>query len=631
MIAPHGKILILLLAAIAMGRMAAAQTLPEWLGQSELAGRGVHVAEIIPVDGTRLIAGLSNGEFAGLQMQPSGALMELWRIGPNARQRLTGLATGDGVIGETQYNDGIVFHAGDGTTTPTISGSQSWSPGVALGVAMLDGVAYIAAGFEGIRMAEYLPDLPDVMDLPASGFVERIRLFGNTLIIGEGRGGLTMIRVDGPGQLSPLGSLLISGRVEDFALMDDYLAVAAGSDGLLLYDVSNPAAPVALDWRSDWSSSRVEVFDGGFVSGGWVLASWGIGADSKLTPRAQVMAGGSVASLAVMGGRVLAGNFEGAVNVFELAGRATPQPVFQFNTNRFTELVDFNAHWIVGTGPRSRLWFFEWNENSQSATFLHDEPAHSITKLMLDGDTVWSADADRALQQWTFNSAANKFQETWIDTGRPGNAIDFERDGDRLYVSARSFGWRVYSLADESAPALIAESGSPVSPDQIAMGGGRLYTRNQFQGVRAFTLDDPLAPQPRGTVFPWLPFHVSARGDYVFLSRRRYGMEIWNFSNPDAPQFAGAVPLFDARMTLPINGQYILAAEGVMGATVIDWSNPSAPRLVCRIPAVDGAPVQWLHRSDNRIAVASGTQLAFWPTGEIFQSMEFEGDLWMIR
>ena len=128
-----------------------------------------------------------------------------------------------------------------------------------------------------------------------------------------------------------------------------------------------------------------------------------------------------------------------------------------------------------------------------------------------------------------------------------------------------------------------------------------------------------------------MAFHASALGDYLFLSRRRYGVDIWNFSDAEHPAFVSNLPFFDARMSLPLNDQALLIADSVMGTAIVDWSAPAAPRTLCHLAPKEGMPVTWIEASDTLIAIAEGSEISIIPREDFFPPVVGSGAFWFLR
>ncbi|GAB4311508.1 MAG: hypothetical protein Kow0059_01580 [Candidatus Sumerlaeia bacterium] len=582
----------------------------------------------------RFVAGTVEGQLSGWRVDAGGRLHELWQTGSGGN-RLTGLAAEDGLIAAALFDQGVAVFAGDGATTPAPVAMIQVS-GFALDVALHGAFVYVAAGFDGLLMFDLsTPGSPQPAgQIQTAGFTERVRRSGHWLFLGEGADGLAIFDAPAPGQLSVYGQLMLSGRIEDFAGSGDRLAVAAGESGLGWFDISAPGSPVLLDWWAAPACVRTAVIRDGVFGGGWSLTFWRRTPEDRLLLQARIGAGGSsAAALSVVGGRVVTGTFDGVLSVHDLSGRMTPQPALRLSTGRSIEQFAVNEAWLAGIGPRNHLWIFLVSEQEPSIAFVQELIGHNWTAAALDGDALLAADADRALEFFRFDPRTGRFELEWSETARPGNAADFARDSDRLFTAARSWGLRVYSLSGP-IPVITAELSSPIALDQLVLTPRALFGRTQFGGIVCFERTGGQGLRMDSQIYPWHPIHISAHGDFLFVARRRYGVDIWDFSRIDEPRLAGRLfgqGEFDARMTLPVNESLALVADGPLGAAVVDWSDPEAPRLMCHLVFEDGAPVLWIARHGGRVALSSAQEVIYLPADPFFPQTVFHGDQWLIK
>jgi hypothetical protein len=133
-------------------------------------------------------------------------------------------------------------------TTPTILGSYN-TPGNAQAIALQGNTLFVADRGSGVIVLDVTnPNHPAYVDTIIAGDVYDLDLFGGVLVVGTA----TDVRTYSIGSITdlPLVGSFSGYEAWDVRVQGNIAYIAAGPDGLVTLDVSDPANPVLLDQHS---------------------------------------------------------------------------------------------------------------------------------------------------------------------------------------------------------------------------------------------------------------------------------------------------------------------------------------------------------------------------------------------
>ncbi|MFX1474742.1 MAG: hypothetical protein ACFFCO_04585 [Promethearchaeota archaeon] len=131
-------------------------------------------------------------------------------------------------------------------TSPVILGSYN-TPGNAYRLALQGDTLYVADGTGGLIVLDVSdPTNACLIDSYALSYAWDVALYGGVVLVGSGNG-VYSFRIGSMDSLSYMGSYSGGYEFWDVKVQGDVAYVAAGADGLLTIDVSDPVNPVLLD------------------------------------------------------------------------------------------------------------------------------------------------------------------------------------------------------------------------------------------------------------------------------------------------------------------------------------------------------------------------------------------------
>lgn len=290
-----------------------------------------------------------------------------------------------------------------------------------------------------------------------------------------------------------LGQVAVEqGTFADFAVVGNRLFVAAGSDGIRIFDITDLQNPKQVGAVSPYSASpyapdQVQAIA---ASGNVAVASVNPGCygscwidfqnggelrvydiSTPESPRQIATIPKGAAALALQGSRLFA--LDGTLSLMFGDGTTSPQ-----TTLRVIDLAAPDAPRLVTTASVNRSYAFALNGNriflgyaeragNQSGVQEVDiSPSGQVTSVAANGDAP--ADVSRS---------------------------EVVEASGMLYTATGLSEFRIYPLdgLKEQVPKLVA---LPKAATGIAASAGKLYVTQEGSGVSVFGLDTPLAPVP---------------------------------------------------------------------------------------------------------------------------------------
>ncbi|MHC4505830.1 MAG: LVIVD repeat-containing protein, partial [Planctomycetota bacterium] len=459
---------------------------------------------------------------------------------------------------------------------------------------VVDGVAYVAAGFSGLHVIDVsnpaAPAEVGTLDLGVPN-VTAMAAEDGRVYLGSGSIGprgvpldavFQVIDVSDPPAPGLLGSLPVAAPPEGIDVAGDfvYAAIPAtlGFSHLQIIDVSEPAAPVGVAAVPTLLGRDVAVEgDRAYVSG--VVP----GADVPLpappfqvldisNPREPVEIGSAVCcgnggDVEVSGDFVYLASVGIGVQVIDVSEPAAPAGLGAIAAEaRDVELEGDFAYTVGDIGlrvidvshPERPALVGGWSGSAVDDVEVRDALAYLGTSDPLTGETGGLVVVD--VSDPTAVAGVGG-----IATGSP--ALDVEVANGLAYVAAREAGLRVIDVANPALPFEVGSHAVPVSAEQVEVVGGLALVA------------DPGARLPRPGI--------------------RGSLRVIDLSNPAAPSEIGAyevggpVPCRDPGLAVADAVAYLSCGGGsaVAGVHVIDLSDPAAPIGGIGWPGVSGSGV----------------------------------------
>lgn len=209
-------------------------------------------------------------------------------------------------------------------------------------------------------------------------------------------------------------------------------------------------------------------------------------------------------------------------------------------------------------------------------------------------------------------------------------------DGDLAYLADGEGGLKIIDLTDVSAPLEIGHfntvSGIYGAAVNLDFDGENVYLAAGLKGLMVINVADPASPSLLARlVTPGRTEDVCVVGDLVFIADDEDGLQVVDISDPAVPYIAGSLALPGHLHSLVWDGISLFVGGYNTGLWKLDISEPTAPEVVGWLPldasdlaldgdfllAAGGKGVQIVNRSDTLTLVSGG----FIPTFERYPTI----------
>lgn len=335
----------------------------------------------------------------------------------------------------------------------------------------------------------------------------------------------------------PIVSVTSIGNARDVVVSGNIAYVGDGIDGVHVFDVSNPAAPVEI---------------------GTELTH---GASSLLLNGTSLHVTGSY-----------------RFRVLDVSTPTAPSEVGQFVSAGSAYDVDVAGnHAYVASSARG-LHVLDISDRTNPVTVGHaDVDAGAVLDLSTVGDIVYAASQFAGLRVFDVQDPANPVEIAQHAT--PDYARGVSADGSHAYVADLSGGLRVFDVGNPAAPVEIGSLALSGSSNHVCLRGDVAYVANGDAGLSVVDVSTPAAPALIGTASSaGYTADVFVEADYAYLADFGGGLRVLDVSNPAAPAVAGTWD--EPGLTIggvTVQGGFAYLMDAGEGMFVIDVTDPASP------------------------------------------------------
>jgi len=315
------------------------------------------------------------------------------------------------------------------------------------------------------------------------GLPTRLHLCDNLLIVETEDGEVFLIDVSNPAEMISLGSFTSQWEVLDLAVLGSYLYAAVEYDGIVRYDISDPAG-VHFD-------------------------------DSS-------MAGICVVRLEVYDSRLYALDTYNGIVIYEPDNQGFGAPVsWLYLPDQAISFAVFNDTVYAGTRPSGYMV-------GSVADVYHPEYV-GVRTSFIRGDYIMSTD-----QGLVFANSINGFEliydgDTLVDQLFPvpgilGYPEAFSYEGRQYIIYPhRTRGFVAFDIGDPvqidpDRPEFVYAYPGPIT--QLEFVNSRLHVIGTYNWYEMYDVSDPAAPVRTGKMInpPWQPAGICTKGDTLFVA-----------------------------------------------------------------------------------------------------------------
>jgi hypothetical protein len=294
-----------------------------------------------------------------------------------------------------------------------------------------------------------------------------------------------------------VGTLDVGGYAEDVKVVGDLAVVAAGQEGVVLVDVTNPEAPSALGTGPTTYEAT--------------------GCDYAPTDSMAYVTDGSVGAVA-----------------YDVSDPGSPVNLTycQGTRTRDLEVVETTPgllHYIFGADGEGgfRVWEMRYYAGYDAwfgnGVYQADTQGSARGVCVHEG-TAYVAAEQLGLVMFDVTDPAHPAPLGGVDT--PGEARGVAAANGYAYVADWRAGVQVVDVSDPMVPAIVATIPTPGNAVGVFCRAGKLYVADHTGGLLVFDVGDPLAPVAAGSVETPYANAVFVTDSHVFIADRDWGLVV---------------------------------------------------------------------------------------------------------
>lgn len=462
------------------------------------------------------------------------------------------------------------------------------------GMELYGGLLYAADGSGGLRVVSLSPiGTPSIIGSLASSLARDVTLyekgFTKYAYVADFYDGLLVANVTNPAAPVLLATLPLEEGTEAVARLGTTLFVADGSAALRIFSLANPALPVEVGafpttFWPEWLEVQGTT---GYLCDGY----GGLRILDLSTPESPSLLG-SLDTPAYTIHASLAGNlaflsdYTGGLRIVDVSDPGSPQELSSVDLSEGPTL----GLWSDGTlGLACRygegLAVFDLSNPGAIAErsllplppVPYDFPIlHHVTT---SGNTAYVAARGQGLWTADLSDPDAPFWLGHLETG--GVCLHVAVQGSLAYVSAARYGLAIVDVSDPAAPVEVGRFNTPGMARWVSLAPPIAYVADTAGGLAIVDVSNPAAPAGLAALsFPDSAYSVDTAGSLACVAAGAAGLRLVDVSNPAAPVEVGFLDTPGSAVDVTLQGSVAFVADWEAGVHVVDVSTPSAPVLL---------------------------------------------------
>ncbi len=447
----------------------------------------------------------------------------------------------------------------------------------------------------------------------ADGATKEVRALGGGHVVFQNGAWLEFYDVSDPFEPLPRARILLQAQPSDMTLVGTTLYVALRkTEGLLIVDVSNPAAPVVVNQREGYDMLSVAVGNGlaycGTGTTGYVIVNL-----ADLTIAGTFNTPGSANGTAIAGTTLFVADGASGLGIYNVANPAAPVSIGSYATGSFCTFVQVrdNLAYLAGnfgltildvTNPAAPVLRSNTNvgDTTYEMSLVGNElylaglsgglridvsnpaapqilaqfgPANSFS-IAVEGNAAFLAERFTGLRVLTASDLEALFL---VQTAGFSNRLHL--DGDLLHVVDLGGGVRIWDVSDPAHPTYVSDTATPANSQDLAVQGDVSFVVNSNNGGDGMWVLDVSVPQMPVVLDAFNtggnPYGVEAAGDRVYVANGNGGLLVVNVTDPAAPVSMGSLAFASQAFDVRVQGTTAYVALFGAGLAAVNATSPS--------------------------------------------------------
>ncbi|MFI0608847.1 MAG: LVIVD repeat-containing protein [Anaerolineae bacterium] len=413
------------------------------------------------------------------------------------------------------------------------------------------------------------------------GPAQALAVSGNRAYLGQGPR-VQVLDLSQAGSPQWLGeSPILPGVVEDLAVQDGYVYVAAGEGGLRVLDLSDARAPREVGTLDTSSPPRAVVVHGAHAYVATSLGLLVVDVSQPAQPRevARVYGLGSARALALVGDQLYM-TMGAQLVVLDLSSPAAPLSLGATDRlpGEVAALVVDGGHAVLAAGSAGLLVIDVTDPSRPIQVGQLDTPGMAVDVALAPGGQAIVADQGVGLEVVDVAMPAQPRSLGGLEA-LPGS-YRLAVAGATAYVVDRDLGLRVVDLIQPAAPRLLATLATTIQADDLAIDGTSAYAVGMYGGLAVLDLSGPGLPRVTGRLPDARARRIAVANGMAYLANGAEGLQIIDVGDPAAPRRRARIGTSGQAYAVVADGAFAYVADNDKGLTIVDVRNPDAPRIV---------------------------------------------------
>jgi hypothetical protein len=402
--------------------------------------------------------------------------------------------------------------------------------------------------------------------------------------VAAGSQGLRIVSLGDPARPVEVASVALAGEAMGLVVSQGYAYVAAGQGGVAVIDLQDPAAPGA-PYQVDVQGEAMDVAVAGSYA--YVAAGWGALRVLSISDPARPVEVGAYLQVYEVFGVATHGSYAylaagDELKILSLSNPEQPElvtsePVAEGIARSVSILEDAGNSRIYAciAAQHGGLRILEVTHASTPAEVsAYATPGPDARDLEIVGDLIYVADGAGGVDAVDIRQPSHP---TRIGSYTLlGDAHDAAIAGDHLFVAGGVLGLHSLSRQGEQL-ALLNTLDTPGIAFRVAVSGTYAYVADLEGGLCIISVADPLHMSERRCLPGPAPVYaVAVRDHYVYAAAGEAGLWIVDVQDPIAPSAALTVPLPGEATDVALSGEYAFVAAGERGLRVVSVADPNA-------------------------------------------------------
>ncbi len=427
-----------------------------------------------------------------------------------------------------------------------------------------------------------------------SGDIFGVQVIGHYAYTSAGTYGLQMIDVSNPASLVRVGGIALGGGfaqkvkvVGHYAYVVDTPTSFSGAvgGGLHIIDVSDPAKPVRLGGYGAGSDANGVDVTGNFAyvtsravdhvgSGRAELQVIDVSNPALSVKVGSYPTSERVNGVQVVGNHAFVVDMSEGLLVLDVSNPAKPVRVAGFATGGEALGVQVVGNLVYVASGSAGLQILELKGGYQQGVFWQGTTDEFLT---LNTPHPLSATASSGLPVTlrVSNGPAVIADGKITVTGGGTVVVTAEQAGDVTYapvLATRTFNVRQAFLTP------VGRYDTSGSANNVQVVGNYAYVADDAAGLQVIDVSNPTNPvRVGGIIIGGNALGVWVAGNYAYVACYELGLQVVDVSNPATPKRVGGYDTSGSAFGVQVLGNYAYVADGGAGLLVLDVTNPAKP------------------------------------------------------